>query len=216
MKSSIFILALLVFSACSTNSAKKSSNLEDKSKEWEINSEIIPDSLLAKIPLIPDSQFEIKAESDDNIEGKLLALNEKQIRYFYSSEEAIKYREYYSFLTFFYGKMPLKNGLLPILIINTDQSEAIYLDCFLINKDGTIVDMFHMAYIELSDYSLWGRGKFLNDSTYNLVQIAYTKLDNNPNLTVKDSAVTNICICYNGKIKKNICILSKDTIMTEE
>ena len=76
--------------------------------------------------------------------------------------------------------------------------------------------MFNPTYIELSDYSMFGRGDFLNDSTFNLTEISYLPMEDNPNKDVKDSSLTQIRINYKGVIHKEIITSSKDTIITKE
>jgi hypothetical protein len=211
LKNHIIVLTILILCACANKKATKS----NESTNIAFNNGIITDTLLAKIPLITDYQFRFLPESDDDIEKKLLELNEKQINYFYSSDEWKKYREERALSSFFYGKMPLKNGLLPILIIDTNRSSAVYLYYFLINKEGEITGKFSPTYIETSDYYLGGSGSFLNDSTYNLFEIAYTPLENNPNKEVKDSTFTQVRINYKGIIQNEKIAFKTDTIATE-
>ena len=178
--------------------------------------DIITDSLLASIPLITESHFNFGVDADDNVDKELINLNEKQINFLYSSDELIKYREFFGFTSYFYGRMPLKNGLLPLLIINTDLSHAIYLDCFLINKDGEVEGMFNPSYIEIVDYSLYGRGYFINDSTYSLTAIAYHDLEDNPNTIVKDSSIFQIRMAYKAGVIKSLVKEFSNNITAEK
>lgn len=213
MKQLFLFLILLIVSACSTKSGM---NEAGGIEVVNYADDIITDSLLANIPLITASHFKFGVDADDNIGKELIKLNEKQLSFLYSSGELIKYREHFGFTSYFYGRMPLKNGLLPILIINTDLSHAIYLDCFLINKDGEVEGMFNPTYIEIDYLALYSRGHFMDDSTYNFTEIAYSPLENDPNTTVKDSSIFQIRMAYKAGVQKNRILVFSDTIKAED
>lgn len=212
MKRLILILTLVFFYACSMKTGKNNSTDSDVAR---FNNEVLTDSLLAKIPLIKYSSFKFGPESDDNIDGKLPKLNERQINYFYSTDELIKYRDFLGSSSYFYGRLPIRKEMLPILIINTDNSTLIYLDCFLIDKNGRVIGMFNPTYIELSEYSLFSNGSFINDSTYNTTEVSYQPLDSIPNAFIKDSSFIKIRIEKTRIIKDRIQI-SNDTIIFKE
>lgn len=111
--------------------------------------------------------------------------------------------------------MPIKNGLMPILIINTDNSSSVYLDCFLIDKTGKVIGMFNPTYIEISDYSIFGNGSFISDSTYNTSEVSYQPLESMPNSFIKDSSFIKIRIEKARIIKERTHIFS-DTILSKE
>ncbi len=212
MKRLILILTPVIFYACSMQ------NATNKSTDYKCigyKNEILTDSLLTIIPLIQTSSFKIVPESDDNIDEKLIKLNEKQIKFLYSTDELEKYYEFFGFSSYFYGKMTIRKGLLPILILNTDNSTAIYLDCFLINKNGEVKGMFNASYAEISDYSIHGNGFFLNDSTYNIIEKSYQPLDDFPNTYIKDSTIIKIRI-EEARIIKDRIKVSSDTIKLNE
>jgi hypothetical protein len=213
MKRYLLLLTLLVHYGCSTKtSLKEISGLENQ----KYYNGIITDSLFANIPLITDLNFEFGVEADDSVDSELIKLNEKQIDFLYSSEELKYYRDYFGFTSFFYGRMPLKNGLLPILILNTDYSHAIYLDCFLLNKNGEVEGMFNPTYIELDDYSLFGRGNFVNDSIFNFTAISNQSMEDNPNVIVRDSTIIQISLAYKAGVKKDTVKTFSQKIKSEE
>jgi hypothetical protein len=145
----------------------------------------------------------------------LVKLNEQQLNYFYSTADWKEFNKMMAYKTYFYGKLPSRNGLLSILLINANGSSATSLDCFLINKKGKIAGVFEPSHIDYDSES-FGKGEFVNDSTYKLNEINYRPLGEGNNTSIKDSSSTLIRINHWGIIQKEIIISKKDTITEEE
>jgi hypothetical protein len=60
----------------------------------------------------------------------------------------------------------------------------------IINSEGKLTGKFNPAYLELdADYSINGKGEFLNDSTYQLSEVSYEYIDFDHKKAKQDSIV---------------------------
>ena len=225
MKSFFLVFGIVFLFSCNSNNEENTANATglgsnyithdiDNQPDKDIeNSSSLIKSIKDKIPLITASEFKLTAQSDDNIDGKLIKLDQTQVDYFYNNEELKEVYEYYHFSSYYYGKLKDIDGKTPILILNSNYETAIYLDCFLIDSVGKITGMFRPSYIELEVlYSYQGRGKFVNNTYYKQTAISYTTIDEENNISQKDSMIIDYQIEKSGLISKKEIYSQSDTI----
>lgn len=159
--------------------------------------------------------FELNKESDDNLE-QFLKLDSSQVDYFYSTDELRQYYAFFNFHSYYYGYNQSPTGLIKVFIINTNWETAIYLDCFILNSEGEILDFFRPAYIEVQpSYSYIGFGKFENDSNYYLTAIDSEIIDDINEIEVKNTKIMTVKITKFGKIISSTEKYDTDTIYSD-
>jgi len=185
--------------------------------ENEFSIEVISDSLLERIPTINNSKFELKKTDNQNIKNKYVAVNQKQLNFFYTIEEQKKLTDYFSDMhIYFYGKKKLGNKKLALFILNDADYMGIYLDCVIVDKGGTLIGKFSPAFIVLdADYSDIVKGEFLNDSTYKYSEVNYSYIDSEHKKVIQDSTIKIVKI-DNKKIQtKLVEKFPTDTILED-
>lgn len=207
MKQLIYILTFLTFNSCSKIALK--SKVE---KEFSIG--VISDSLLERIPTINYSKFELKKTDNLNVKNKYIAVNQKQLNFFYSIEEQKKLTDYFSDIhMYFYGKKKLGTEKLALFIFNDADCMGIHLDCVIVNKDGKLIGKFSPAYIILdADYSDIVKGEFLSDSTYKYSEINYSYIDSEHKKATQDSTIKIVKIDNKKILTKLVEKFPTDTI----
>lgn len=180
------------------------------------NHQII-DTLINKLPVETIKVFDIDKYSDDNLDNEKYKLNKELVDYFYSTEELKYYHDYFNFKSFIYGKLPKVKGLIPVLILNSNFETAIYLDCFLINDKGEIIDMFRPSYLEgQPSYSFVCRGKFIADTIYQAHEFEYETLDDVTGQVKKDSLIIQLMMNENGIYFRDTLARGIDTTVFHE
>lgn len=228
LKLSIFGLVVLTLINCQGGKETQSNKLPDsdslKSPDLIEQSTIqiadlppILNKIKEQIPEIDlKEHFDVDKESDDNLDEKYLKLDSAHIDYFYSTDELRQYHEYFSFHSYFYGYSPSHSGLTKVFIINTNYETAIYLDCFILNSAGTILDMFRPSYIEMQPtYGMIGYGSFNNDSIYKFIGIDYETVVELNDISIKDSSITTYELSRFGKINESTLKFETDTIYND-
>lgn len=185
MKQLIYILAFLTFNACSTKTS-----LNNKIAS-EFTNEILSDSLLAKIPAINFSIFELKNTDNENIKNKYVGLSQKQLNYFFAKKELEKLTTHFDMMrVYFYGKRKLGTDKMALFILIDADYMGIYMYCAVIDKKGKLIGKFLPAYINSdADYSYVVKGEFLNDSTYMYSEVDFVYIDLDHKKATQDSIV---------------------------
>ncbi|WP_243346763.1 hypothetical protein [Parabacteroides sp. FAFU027] len=184
MKHKICLFAIVILSACTVKTTHKTVN------KIKFSNKVISDSLLAKIPSIKYSRFELNSNSNQKIEQRYIKLTQNQIDFFFTFKEQKKLNDFMEFKTYFLGKKQLSKDKQAIFLICDADYMGIYLYCAIINQTGKLIGKFNPAYLEVdADYSINGKGEFVNDSTYRFTEVDFQYIDDNHKKATQDSLI---------------------------
>lgn len=189
----------------------KSNDTNNIIKEINDTANLLP--IINKLPFINVNEFDLFKDFDDSLCNELYRLEDYQVDLLFSTPELIEYYDYFNFQSYFWGRMKTYGNYVPIIIINTNWETTIYLDFFLVDASGHPMHMFRPAYLELQpSYSFIGRGEFLNDSTYKLIDLNLETIDLENSLESIDSTIITYIIQLDGNIIVDSVNLGIDTI----
>ena len=193
MKHLAYILTLIVLSGCVSKTVQHSE--ENENANNISNNEIVKQYKLDSIPFISNLRFELDKKSNLNLAKKHMKLTQQQIDFFFSKEEQSQLSEMSEINAYFLGKRNLRNNQLAVFILCDFDYLGINLYCATLDKNGKLKNKFTPAYLELdAGYSISGKGEFLNDTTYQLIETCYEYIDYEHKLKKKDYSVKIIAI----------------------
>jgi hypothetical protein len=103
--------------------------------------------------------------------------------------------------------------LTKLFIINSNWQTAIYLDCFIINTEGEVLNHFNPSFLEMQpNYGYFGFHKFQNDTTYALTMVSYDTIDDNDEIEVRTSEIQKISLTKSGSLIKTVEKQETDTL----
>jgi hypothetical protein len=210
MKKHSCVLLILMIWLISCKNQHSDSKKNDNNKYPKVI-----DSIITKIPLITSKDFRIEKTSNSEFEKNYYKLNENLKNFFYSAKGRKDDNDSNNYQSFFYGRMDSRNGLNSILIINTNYSTSVTLDCFIIDASSVIRGYFTISYLFLDQsYKIEGFCRRINDSIFILTHtdIEIVQETDSTYKEITDTTILQYSLKTDGALERIENSTKKDTI----